>query len=192
MTDENLNDKEKSPLWTYVIEVFFCILNLYKLFCCFFLFISSFEKGYRVNYLVSQLTHQKVLNILEEPSSKRWNHTLLFGVGIFSTLADKHNLPHYQVLFHGWSSKKAKNHLQKILTKYQAEINLIVKDVTLDTIVDYLPKMTHLYKTVSSKASFNLGDFDLQTYKSLKENLGEDAGKLLDILEKGTTTLFSS
>ncbi len=52
--------------------------------------------------------------------------------------------------------------------------DLQVKEVTLENIDELLPKMTSLYKTVSSKAGFNLGNFNLNTYKSLKENVGED------------------
>lgn len=56
--------------------------------------------------------------------------------------------------------------------KVSADLN--VKEVTLDNIEDLLPKMTNLYKTVSSNAGFNLGDFNLETYKTLKENLGDN------------------
>lgn len=52
--------------------------------------------------------------------------------------------------------------------------HLRVEEIKVENLDELLPKMTKLYKTVSNKASFNLGNFDLQTYKSLKENLGED------------------
>lgn len=52
--------------------------------------------------------------------------------------------------------------------------DIIIEEVTDKNIDELLPKMTALYKTVSSKAGFNLGDFDLQTYKSLKENVGDN------------------
>ncbi|TDQ28910.1 peptidogalycan biosysnthesis protein [Tenacibaculum caenipelagi] len=51
---------------------------------------------------------------------------------------------------------------------------LRIQDVQVDEIAQILPKMTLLYKTVSNKASFNLGDFNLETYKFLKENLKEN------------------
>ena len=38
--------------------------------------------------------------------------------------------------------------------------NLRVEEVTLDAIDAILPKMTELYKMVSYKASFNLGNFN--------------------------------
>ncbi len=49
--------------------------------------------------------------------------------------------------------------------------HLRVEDVQMDSLDDLLPKMTSLYKKVSSNSSFNLGDFSLETYKSLKQNL---------------------
>ncbi|WNW00999.1 GNAT family N-acetyltransferase [Tenacibaculum sp. HL-MS23] len=50
---------------------------------------------------------------------------------------------------------------------------LQVENITASRLKDLLPEMTVLYKTVSAKSSFNLGDFNLQTYKSLKDNLGD-------------------
>lgn len=37
-----------------------------------------------------------------------------------------------------------------------------------------LPQMKTLYKKVTQNAAFNLSDFDINTYKDLKENLGEN------------------
>ena len=51
--------------------------------------------------------------------------------------------------------------------------SLKIEDITADRLKDLLPEMTALYKTVSTKSSFNLGDFNLQTYKSLKDNIGD-------------------
>ncbi|MCH3881524.1 MULTISPECIES: peptidogalycan biosysnthesis protein [Tenacibaculum] len=48
-----------------------------------------------------------------------------------------------------------------------------IEEVTTKNIAALLPKMTELYKKVSANAGFNLGDFNLQTYKTLKENLGD-------------------
>lgn len=52
--------------------------------------------------------------------------------------------------------------------------NIQVKEITQYDIENLLPEMTRLYKKVSSSASFNLGDFNLETYKALKENLKEN------------------
>lgn len=49
-----------------------------------------------------------------------------------------------------------------------------VKEVTAKNIDFFLPKMTELYKKVSKNASFNLGNFNLNTYKALKENIGNN------------------
>ena len=48
---------------------------------------------------------------------------------------------------------------------------LKIENVTLENIEKLLPEMTALYKKVSSKADFNLGDFNLETYISIKERL---------------------
>ncbi|MBL4605269.1 MAG: GNAT family N-acetyltransferase [Flavobacteriaceae bacterium] len=46
---------------------------------------------------------------------------------------------------------------------------LKVIEVTNDNIVELLPEITSLYKTVTSKASFNLGKFDLRMYIDFKK-----------------------
>lgn len=51
---------------------------------------------------------------------------------------------------------------------------LEVVEVSVENFDKYLPRMTELYKSVSSSAGFNLGEFNLPTYKTLKENLGDD------------------
>ncbi len=51
--------------------------------------------------------------------------------------------------------------------------SLQVENITADRLKDLLPEMTALYKTVSTKSSFNLGDFNLQTYKTLKDNFDD-------------------
>ena len=47
----------------------------------------------------------------------------------------------------------------------------IITEANIDV---YLEPMTALYKNVISKAAFNLGTFNLATYKELKNKLGED------------------
>ena len=44
-----------------------------------------------------------------------------------------------------------------------------IEEVTLQNIDKKLPKMTALYEKVASNANFNLGSFNLETYKDLKE-----------------------
>lgn len=51
---------------------------------------------------------------------------------------------------------------------------LKIEDVTAENIETQLPKMTALYKKVATKASFNLSDFNLATYKGFKENFGDN------------------
>ncbi|MEQ6125065.1 GNAT family N-acetyltransferase [Pseudotenacibaculum sp. MALMAid0570] len=47
-------------------------------------------------------------------------------------------------------------------------------EITSKNIDDQLVSMTNLYQKVASKAYFNLGDFNLKTYKDLKEQFKED------------------
>jgi predicted N-acyltransferase len=47
------------------------------------------------------------------------------------------------------------------------------KEITADNFDEHLKSMTELYLQVASKASFNLSDFNLKTYKTLKEHLGD-------------------
>ena len=49
-----------------------------------------------------------------------------------------------------------------------------IKNVTPKNIDVQLPKMTALYKKVVDNADFNLGNFNLNTFKDLKENLGSN------------------
>lgn len=51
---------------------------------------------------------------------------------------------------------------------------LEVKTIDYDNFNTHLKPMTELYLTVASKASFNLGDFNLKTYKGLKKKLGDN------------------
>ncbi len=51
---------------------------------------------------------------------------------------------------------------------------LKVEDVTLDNIDKILPEMTALYEKVTSKADFNLANFNLETYKDFKSKLGDN------------------
>ena len=56
--------------------------------------------------------------------------------------------------------------------KQSAQIR--IEEVTLKNIHEKLPKMTALYEKVALNANFNLGNFNLKTYKDLKEKLGND------------------
>jgi len=47
---------------------------------------------------------------------------------------------------------------------------LEVIEVTDDNIVEFLPEITSLYKSVTSKSSFNLGSFDLRMYIDFKKH----------------------
>jgi predicted N-acyltransferase len=51
---------------------------------------------------------------------------------------------------------------------------LVIKDSSIENIKTILPEITKLYKTVSDKAEFNLGEFNLETYMSLKNKLGDN------------------
>lgn len=49
-----------------------------------------------------------------------------------------------------------------------------IEEVTAYNINNQLPKMTALYKKVAANAAFNLGEFNLETYKGFKEKIGEN------------------
>lgn len=51
--------------------------------------------------------------------------------------------------------------------------DIIIEDVTAKNIENLLPKMTILYQKVAKNATFNLGEFNLETYKDLKKEFGE-------------------
>ncbi|ARV07244.1 GNAT family N-acetyltransferase [Polaribacter sp. SA4-10] len=56
---------------------------------------------------------------------------------------------------------------------FKQSVNIRIEEVTLKNINEKLPQMTALYKRVALNAEFNLGDFNLESYKNLKENLGD-------------------
>ncbi|TXD50142.1 GNAT family N-acetyltransferase [Polaribacter sp. IC073] len=57
---------------------------------------------------------------------------------------------------------------------FAQSIHLKIKEVTLQNIEEQLPEMTSLYKKVTSNAAFNLGNFNLEAYKNLKDSFGEN------------------
>lgn len=61
---------------------------------------------------------------------------------------------------------KAKRALQK-------SSSLSILDFSAEKIEQFLPEMTMMYQNISKNATFNLVNFNLETYVSLKENLGD-------------------
>ena len=57
---------------------------------------------------------------------------------------------------------------------FKQSLDIRIEDVTLKNISQKLPEMTALYEKVASNAKFNLGTFNLETYKHLKEKFGDD------------------
>lgn len=57
---------------------------------------------------------------------------------------------------------------------FKQSINIKIKEVTAVNLANQLPEMTKLYKTVASNAGFNLGNFNLETYKDLKEKISKN------------------
>jgi predicted N-acyltransferase len=74
------------------------------------------------------------------------------------------------------------DYLDAIKTKFRVKAkkafalsaSLRIEEVTLNNIPQKLPKMTTLYEKVASNAGFNLVDFNLETYKDLKEKLSDN------------------
>lgn len=71
------------------------------------------------------------------------------------------------------------DYLQALKTKFRVKAkkalklskNLSVKDVTKDSIAQQLSEMEELYKKVAKNASFNLNDFNLNTYQEFMHHL---------------------
>lgn len=57
---------------------------------------------------------------------------------------------------------------------YKQSAAIKIEEVTNNTLANHLPAMTALYKKVASNADFNLGDFNLETYKNLKDKFGQN------------------
>ncbi|PQJ69715.1 GNAT family N-acetyltransferase [Polaribacter butkevichii] len=57
---------------------------------------------------------------------------------------------------------------------FKQSAKIKIKEVTLENIDEVLPKMTALYEKVALNAGFNLGIFNLETYRDLKEKFGEN------------------
>ncbi|MFK8058841.1 MAG: peptidogalycan biosysnthesis protein [Polaribacter sp.] len=56
---------------------------------------------------------------------------------------------------------------------FKQSATIKIGEVTTENIEEQLPKMTALYKKVADNADFNLGDFNLETYKDFKQKLGD-------------------
>ena len=57
---------------------------------------------------------------------------------------------------------------------FKQSLDIRIEDVTLKNISKKLPEMTALYEKVASNAEFNLGTFNLETYKHLKQKFGDN------------------
>ncbi|WBX78506.1 GNAT family N-acetyltransferase [Tenacibaculum ovolyticum] len=103
--------------------------------------------------------------------------TTLYNEGYNSFNVDPNMVLH---LDNNWNNLD--DYLAALKTKFRVKARkafklsamLKIEDVTAGRLSELFPEMTSLYKTVSAKASFNLVDFNLETYKTLKENLGDD------------------
>ncbi|WP_028889943.1 hypothetical protein [Tenacibaculum ovolyticum] len=103
--------------------------------------------------------------------------TTLYNEGYNSFNVDPNMVLH---LDNNWNNLD--DYLAALKTKFRVKARkafklsamLKIEDVTAGRLSELFPEMTSLYKTVSDKASFNLVDFNLETYKTLKENLGDD------------------
>lgn len=103
--------------------------------------------------------------------------SILYNEGYNSFNVDPNMVLH---LDNNWNNLD--DYLTALKTKFRVKARkafklsamLKIEDVTAGRLSELFPEMTSLYKTVSAKASFNLVDFNLETYKTLKENLGDD------------------
>lgn len=78
--------------------------------------------------------------------------------------------------------KNLDDYLAALKTKFRVKAKKAIQlsskikteNITSENIENQLPKMTELYQKVATKATFNLGHFNLETYKDFKERLGEN------------------
>ncbi|MCL7752768.1 GNAT family N-acetyltransferase [Polaribacter sp. Z022] len=57
---------------------------------------------------------------------------------------------------------------------FKLSSSIEIKEVSLENLDEILPKMTSLYEKVTLNADFNLGNFNLDTYKDLKDKFGDN------------------
>ncbi|ARV16889.1 GNAT family N-acetyltransferase [Polaribacter sp. SA4-12] len=89
--------------------------------------------------------------------------------------------PNMQLQLHD-SWQNFDNYLASMKTKFRVKakkafkqsVNIRIEEVTLKNIDQKLPEMTALYEKVALNAAFNLGTFNLETYRDLKEKFGDD------------------
>ena len=92
------------------------------------------------------------------------------------------NVEPNMVLYLDENWKTFQDYLDAMKTKFRVKAKralnlsseLIVKESSIESIKKNLLEITRLYKTVSDRAEFNLGEFNLETYIALKNNLGDD------------------
>lgn len=76
--------------------------------------------------------------------------------------------------FHDYLASLKTKFRVKARKAFQLSETIKTQNVTPNTIEEQLPKMTDLYAKVTGKATFNLTDFNLDTYKDLQNTLGEN------------------
>lgn len=168
-----------------------------KLLVCGNIFVSG-EHGI---FIKDNTNKQKVIKSLAKSITKltNANKELSKDISIYlikdfikeslGVLDELHDVNYYSfnvepnmVLFidNNWSNFE--DYLSNMKTKFRVKAKralklsngLVVKDSSIENIKAFLPEITQLYKKVAEKAEFNLGDFNIETYLSLKNKLGEN------------------
>ncbi|TMM30704.1 GNAT family N-acetyltransferase [Polaribacter aestuariivivens] len=91
------------------------------------------------------------------------------------------------------------NYLAAMKTKFRVKAkkafsqssSIKIEEVTSKNIEEFLPKMTDLYEKVAANADFNLGHFNLETYKDFKDKLGSTYILKVLILNKNVVGFMS-
>ncbi|WP_075343453.1 GNAT family N-acetyltransferase [Tenacibaculum agarivorans] len=76
--------------------------------------------------------------------------------------------------FNGYLAAMKTKFRVKAKKAMELSLPLEIVEINMSNLKDYLPQMKKLYKNVSSKAGFNLGTFNLESYQKLKQNLGDN------------------
>ena len=107
------------------------------------------------------------LSITDELKNHKY-HTFLVEPNMKLQIHDNwHNFEDYL------ASMKTKFRV-KAKKAFKLSASVRIEEVSLKNINEVLPKMTTLYEKVASNADFNLGNFNLESYKDLKEKFGEN------------------
>ncbi len=127
---------------------------------------SEKQLDYKVNAFMLKDFEKESLAISDELLEYNYHSFNVEPNMVMQIDADWNNFQDYLAALKTKFRVKAKKAIERSSTLEVLEINA-------SNISQYTDDIKKLYKNVSSKAGFNLGEFNIETYKTLKQNLGE-------------------